>query len=110
VRLPFISIAILLCRGWHRARKFAHFVKLQNKRFQMNHTCFEAGYRKGYEFAKFEADYDELAAVYRARGIPASWDLYRAEILNRHMGDETFDFQSYAAGFARACIEFFEKI
>jgi hypothetical protein len=75
-----------------------------------NQTCFERGYRKGYEFARFEADYDELAAVYRAGGIPASWDLYRAEILNRHLGDKAFDFQSYAAGFAQACIEFFEKI
>ncbi len=80
------------------------------KDHRMNQICFEKGYRKGYEFARFEADYDELAAVYRAGGIPASWDLYRAEILNRHMGDRGFDFQAYAAGFARACIEFFEKI
>ena len=77
---------------------------------QVNEDWFEMGYRKGYEFARFEADYDELAAVYRAGKIPASWDLYRAEILNRHMEDNGFDFPSYAAGFARACIEFFEKI
>ena len=84
--------------------------KASQKDRLMNQTCFERGYRKGYEFARFEADYDELAAVYRAGGIPASWDLYRAEILNRHLGDKAFDFQSYAAGFARACTEFFEKI
>jgi hypothetical protein len=71
---------------------------------------FDRGYRKGAGFARHEADYDELAAVYRAGGIPGNWDLYRAEILNRHIGDPGFDFQAYAAGFARACIEFFEKI
>ena len=71
---------------------------------------FEHGYRKGYEFARNEADYDELAAVYRAKGIPTNWDIYRAEILNEHLEDTSFDFQTYAAGFAKACIEFFEKI
>ena len=71
---------------------------------------FERGYRKGYEFARHEADYDELAAVYRARGIPTNWDIYRAEILNEHLEDTSFDFQTYAAGFGQACIEFFEEI
>ncbi|MBI9085314.1 MAG: hypothetical protein JEZ11_17090 [Desulfobacterales bacterium] len=71
---------------------------------------FDRGYQKGAEFANHEADYDELAAVYRAGAIPTNWDLYRAEILHRHMGNKEFDFQAYAAGFARACIEFFEKI
>ena len=71
---------------------------------------FDRGYRKGRMFANHEADYDEVAAVYRAGAIPASWDLYRAEILNRHLEDRGFDFQAYAAGFAQACIEFFEKI
>jgi hypothetical protein len=71
---------------------------------------FEQGYKNGYEFARDEADYDELAAVYRARGIPKNWDIYRAEILNKHFGDKGFDFQAYADGFARACIEFFEKL
>jgi hypothetical protein len=71
---------------------------------------FERGYKKGCEFARHEADYDELAAVYRAMGIPTNWDIYRAEILNEHLGDTSFDFQAYAAGFAQACIEFFEKI
>ncbi|MGA7145718.1 MAG: hypothetical protein WBY47_14555 [Desulfobacterales bacterium] len=71
---------------------------------------FDRGYKNGCEFAVDEADYDELAAIYRAGGIPTNWDLFRAEILNKHLGDKRFDFQSYAAGFARACIEFFEKI
>jgi hypothetical protein len=70
---------------------------------------FDAGYREGAVFARFEADYDEVAAVHRAGRIPASWDLYRAEILNRHLGDKDFDFQSYAAGFARACSDLFEQ-
>ena len=76
-----------------------------------NHkNWFKHGYRKGYKFARNEADYDELAAVYRARGIPPNWDIYRAEILNEHLEDTSFNFQAYAAGFAQACIEFFEKI
>jgi len=71
---------------------------------------FDQGYKNGYKFARSEAVYDELAAVYRAKKIPTNWDIYRAEILNKHLGDKNFDFQAYSAGFARACIEFFEKI
>jgi hypothetical protein len=70
----------------------------------------QRGYAKGVEFARQEADYDELAAIYRTGGIPANWDLYRAEMLNAHLNEKGFDFKAYAAGFARACIEFFEKI
>jgi len=80
----------------------------RDKKKQRN--WFERGYRKGYEFAINEADYDELAAVYRAGGIPVSWDIFRAEILNEYLADTSFDFQAYAAGFEQACIEFFEKI
>ena len=71
---------------------------------------FEQGYKNGHKFARNEADYDELAAVYRARGIPTNWDIFRAETLNKHLGNKSFDFQAYAAGFARACIKFFEKL
>jgi hypothetical protein len=71
---------------------------------------FDYGYKKGYQFARNEADYDELAAIYRSKGIPASWDIYRAEILNTYLGDNSFDFQEYTAGFAKACIEYFEKV
>jgi hypothetical protein len=71
---------------------------------------FDRGYKNGGEFALDDADYDELAAIYRAGGIPTNWDIFRAEILNKHLGDKSFDFQTYAAGFAQACIEFFEKI
>ena len=71
---------------------------------------FNRGYQKGCEFARCEADYDELAAIYRSRSIPPNWDLYRAEILNRHMTERGFDFKAYTAGFARACMEFFETI
>ena len=71
---------------------------------------FAEGYEKGRRFARQEADYDELAAISRARGIPQNWDIFRAEIRNRYLGDRSFDFQAYAAGFAQACIEFFEKI
>ena len=71
---------------------------------------FQEGYRAGEIFARSEADYDELAAVYRAGTIPTGWDIYRAEILNRHLGVPDFDFQAYARGFARACIGFYKKI
>ncbi|MBE9569548.1 MAG: hypothetical protein IMF11_02895 [Proteobacteria bacterium] len=71
---------------------------------------FAEGYEKGRQFARQEADYDELTAISRARGIPQNWDIFRAEILNRYLGDTSFDFQAYAAGFTRACIEFLEKI
>ena len=76
----------------------------------MTGDCFQRGYQKGYEFARHEADYDELNAIYRAGKIPANWDLYRAEILNRHMGDRKFDFKAYTDGFARACIDFFKTL
>jgi hypothetical protein len=73
-------------------------------------TWFQRGYRKGEAFARHEADYDELAAVARAGKIPLNWDLYRAETLNRHLGDAGFDFQAYEAGFARACKAVFDAI
>lgn len=69
-----------------------------------------AGYENGRRFIREEADYEELAAIVRARGIPANWDLFRAEILSAHLADPSFDFRHYEAGFTRACIEFFEKI
>jgi len=71
---------------------------------------YRKGYEKGYRFARREADYDELAAVCRVRGIPPNWDLYRAEILNQHLGNKDFDFQLYDAGFTQACIEFYNEI
>ena len=37
-------------------------------------------------------------------------DIFRAEILNAYLGVKDFDFKSFEAGFARACIEFYEKI
>lgn len=76
----------------------------------VNEVWYKRGYEKGFGFARNEADYDELAAVCRAGGIPPGWDLYRAEILNQHLGDKTFDFKAYANGFTRACVEFFERI
>ena len=75
-----------------------------------NKKWFDQGYEKGYQFSRHEADYDELAAISRAKGIPANWDIYRAEILNTYLGNKSFDFQAYEAGFVKACMEFFEKI
>ena len=71
---------------------------------------YREGYRHGIRFALEDADYDELAAIFRAGGIPANWDIFRAEILNTHLGIPTFDFKAYSTGFAEACMEFFEKI
>ena len=68
------------------------------------------GYAEGRRFAANEADYDELAAIYRAKGIPVYWDIFRAEILNAHLEDKDFDFKSFEVGFTRACVEFYEKI
>ena len=68
------------------------------------------GYGHGFRFAREEADYDELAAIARAKKIPLKWDIFRAEILNRFIGTPDFDFQEYEAGFVRACTAFFEKI
>lgn len=71
---------------------------------------YHEGYKNGTRFALEDADYDELAAIYRAGGIPPNWDIFRAEILNACLGAPSFNFQAYAAGFARACMEFFERI
>ncbi|MFO7839953.1 MAG: hypothetical protein R6X08_10715 [Desulfosalsimonadaceae bacterium] len=71
---------------------------------------YEEGYKNGFRFAREEADYDELAAIVRANGIPRQWDIFRAEILNRFLGDPLFDFHAYESGFALACIELYEKL
>jgi len=68
------------------------------------------GYEDGCRFIREEADYEELAAIVRARGIPEGWDIFRAEIVNKFLGQPSFDFQAYASGFARACTEFYEKL
>ncbi len=73
-------------------------------------SWYAEGYAAGFRFAREEADYDELAAIVRANGIPRQWDIFRAEILNRFLGDPLFDFQAYAAGFTRACVELYEKL
>lgn len=71
---------------------------------------YNEGYDAGRRFIRHEADYDELAAIARTGGIPAGWDIFRAEILNRYLSVRDFDFASYAEGFSRACIEVFENI
>lgn len=71
---------------------------------------FKKGYEEGRRFVSEEADYDEVAAIYRAKGIPANWDIFRAEILNKYLGEKSFDFKAFEAGFTKACIDFFENI
>lgn len=71
---------------------------------------FCEGYEEGRRFAREEADYEELAAIYRAGGIPKNWDIFRAEVLSAHLGVRDFDFKAYASGFTKACMEFFDRI
>lgn len=75
----------------------------QNKWYQL-------GYASGMEFAENEADYDELAAIARAGGIPAHWDIFRAEIVNQYLYDPLFDFKAYSTGFGSACADFYKNI
>jgi len=71
---------------------------------------YKEGYAYGFIFAREEADYEELAAIVKAKEIPVNWDIFRAEILSGHMYNPLFDFQAYSEGFSKACIEFFEMI
>ena len=71
---------------------------------------YDEGYAAGWRFALEEAEYDDIAAIARAEGIPPGWDLFRAEILNQYLGAPGFDFSAYAGGFSRACIDLFKKI
>ena len=71
---------------------------------------YTEGYAYGLKFAREEAEYEELAAIARAKGLPAHWDIFRAEILNRYLDNPLFDFQSYSEGFSKACIAFYETI
>ena len=77
-----------------------------------NHSgkWFKEGYEEGRRFVSEEADYDEVAAIYRAKGIPLNWDIFRAEVLNTYLGEKSFDFKSFEAGFTKACMDFFENI
>ena len=77
---------------------------------QAEKKWYQEGYKNGSQFARAEADYDELALIARSRGVPANWDIFRAEILNTYRGDPSFDFQAYATGFVRACMEYFESL
>jgi len=71
---------------------------------------FLKGYQEGCQFAREEADFADLAAIRRAGRIPTSWDLFLAELMQKHFEEKGFDFQQYVAGFAKACIEFFDAI
>lgn len=71
---------------------------------------FLQGRQEGLRFAREDAEFRDLAAIHRAGGIPAGWDLFRAELLNQHLGEKGFDFQQYTAGFVKACLEFYDQI
>lgn len=71
---------------------------------------FLKGYENGYRFAKEEADFADLAAINRAGGIPIGWDIFRAELRQKHLGQKGFNFQEFAAGFSKACLEFYDQI
>ncbi len=90
--------------GLHQTEKKKPSAKTEQSKW------YREGNQNGRRFASEAADYDELAAIYRARGILYNWDIFRAEILNTYLGAPSFDFQAYTAGFATACMEFFEKV
>lgn len=81
-----------------------NFVKTQHGKW------YQEGYAYGFIFAREEGDYEELAAIVRAKDIPVNWDIFRAEIVSRYMYNPLFDFQAYSEGFSKACMEFFKKI
>ena len=64
---------------------------------------YDFGYAHGFIFANEEADYEDLAAIFREKAIPAHWDIFRAEILNKFLADPTFDFSAYSKGFGCSC-------
>jgi len=71
---------------------------------------YHQGYQDGLRFVQEEADYDELAAIARTNTIPPGWDIFRAEICNRYLGQNWFDFSAYALGFGRACRKIFNLL
>ena len=83
---------------------------MESQDIPYNKKWFSEGYEKGRHFASQKFDYEELAAIYRAKGIPLNWDIFRAEILNRYLDEKDFHFRTYETGFTQACMEFFEKI
>jgi len=87
----------------HKTKPKAH-AKVQQEKW------YQQGYSYGFEFAREEAEYEELAAIARAKEIPVHWDIFRGEIINRYLDDPLFDFQAYSEGFSKACMEFFKKI
>jgi hypothetical protein len=77
---------------------------------RQNQKWYDAGYAHGITFAHNEATYEDLAAISREKAIPAHWDIFRAEVLNRFLTDPTFDFSAYSQGFGRSCEIFFNTL
>ena len=90
--------------GKRNMEKIAQINKVQNKKW------YKQGYADGLEFVRNEAEYEDLAAIARAKGIPVNWDIFRAEIVNKYLNNPLFDFQAYSEGFSQVCIKFFESI
>ncbi|MCF8089349.1 MAG: hypothetical protein K9L23_14990 [Desulfotignum sp.] len=80
------------------------------KKNQLNQTWYDAGYAHGITFVHQEATYEDLAAIAREKAIPAHWDIFRAEVLNRFLTDPTFDFPAYSKGFGQACEQIFNSL
>lgn len=71
---------------------------------------YDFGYTHGLTFAHEEADYEDLAAISREKAIPAHWDIFRAEILNKFLADSSFDFPTYSKGFGCSCEKIFKTL
>jgi hypothetical protein len=90
--------------------------KFDNKRMKKNNPAdntqkwYDLGYTHGFTFANEEADYEDLAAISREKAIPDHWDIFRAEILNRFLGESSFDFSAYSKGFGCSCTKFFKTL
>ncbi len=89
-----------------------HSNKFDNKQMKKNNTqkWYDLGYTHGFTFANEEADYEDLAAIYREKTIPTHWDIFRAEILNKFLADPSFDFSAYSKGFGCSCEKIFKTL
>jgi hypothetical protein len=91
-------------------------IKSDHNRMEKNNPAentqkwYDLGYAHGLTFAHEEADYEELAAISKEKAIPAHWDIFRAQTLNRFLEDSSFDFSTYSKGFGCSCEKIFKTL
>ena len=94
----------------NNSNKFGNKLMGKNDPTDNTQKWYDIGYTHGLSFAHEEADYENLAAIYREKAIPTHWDIFRAQILNRFLGDSSFDFPAYSKGFACSCTKIFKTL